>query len=141
VMHTPGHAPTCIPYLIDHAVFVGDTLIMPHSGAARSGFSGGDGSSLGRSIRRILDLPLKTGNFVGLDYPPDRRSHVAWETAVDEERARNVLILDGGSEADFVALRRAGDTTLAPPVVILSSLQVNIRAGALPPKTQMAGST
>jgi glyoxylase-like metal-dependent hydrolase (beta-lactamase superfamily II) len=133
VMHTPGHTQACVTYLIGDAAFVGDTLFMPDYGTARADFPGGDASSLYRSIRRILDLPPQTRIFVGHDYLPEGRKHFVWETTVAEERARNVHIHEGVSEADFVALRHARDATLAPPLLILPSLQVNIRAGALPP--------
>ncbi len=133
VLHTPGHTPACVSYLIDDAVFVGDTIFMPDYGTARADFPGGDAATLYRSIRRILDLPPQTRVFVGHDYLPAGRSAPAWETTVAEERARNVHVRDGVSEPEFVRLRRARDATLAAPVLILPSLQVNIRAGALPP--------
>ena len=133
VMHTPGHTAACVTYLIGDAAYVGDTLFMPDYGTARTDFPGGDAVALYRSIRRILDLPPQTRLFVGHDYLPEGRTTFAWETTVAEERARNVHIRDGVTEADFVARRQARDATLAPPALILPSLQVNIRAGALPP--------
>jgi len=135
VMHTPGHTPACVTYLIGDAAFVGDTLFMPDYGTARADFPGGDAATLYRSTRRILDLPPQTRIFVGHDYLPEGRHEFRWETTVAEERARNVHVHEGVSEAEFVAMRQARDATLAPPTLILPSLQVNIRAGALPPPT------
>jgi glyoxylase-like metal-dependent hydrolase (beta-lactamase superfamily II) len=111
---------------------VGDTLFMPDYGTARADFPGGDAATLYRSIRRILALPPETRIFVGHDYLPPGRSAPAWETTVAAERAGNVHVRDGVSEEAFVALRSARDKTLAPPRLILPSLQVNIRGGALP---------
>jgi len=133
VMHTPGHTPACVTYLIGDAAFVGDTVFMPDYGTARTDFPGGDATSLYRSIRRILDLPPETRIFTGHDYMPEGRTRAAWESTVAEQRAKNIHVHDGVSEAEFVAMRRARDSTLAPPVLILPSLQVNIRAGELPP--------
>jgi len=133
VMHTPGHTAACVTYLIGDAAYVGDTLFMPDYGTARTDFPGGDAVLLYRSIRRILTLPPETRLFVGHDYLPEGRKTFAWETTVAEERERNVHVRDGVTEADFVALRQGRDATLAPPALILPSLQVNIRAGALPP--------
>jgi len=133
VMHTPGHTPACVTYLIGDAAFIGDTLFMPDYGTARADFPGGDAATLYRSIKRILALPPQTRIFVCHDYLPEGRDAVAWETTVAEERAKNVHVHDGVSEAEFVTMRKARDKTLAAPVLILPSLQVNIRAGALPP--------
>ncbi|HAH09289.1 MAG TPA: MBL fold metallo-hydrolase [Alphaproteobacteria bacterium] len=133
VMHTPGHTPACITYVIGDAAFVGDTLFQPDYGTARADFPGGDAATLYRSIRRILDLPPSTRIFTGHDYLPAGRTLHAWESTVAGQRAHNVHIKDGVSEADFVAMRHARDASLAPPLLILPSLQVNIRAGALPP--------
>lgn len=133
VMHTPGHTPACVTYVIGDAAFVGDTLFMPDYGTARADFPGGDAATLYRSIHRILELPAATRIFVGHDYLPEGRVTPAWESSVAEQRARNVHVHDGLSEDAFVAMRRARDATLAAPVLILPSLQVNIRAGALPP--------
>ena len=135
VLHTPGHTPACVTYLIGDAAFVGDTLFMPDYGTARADFPGGDAATLYRSTRKILALPPQTRVFVGHDYLPPGRSEFRWETTVAEERARNVHVHDGVTEAEFVALREARDATLDPPTLILPSLQVNIRAGALPPAT------
>jgi glyoxylase-like metal-dependent hydrolase (beta-lactamase superfamily II) len=133
VLHTPGHTPACVTYLIDDMAFVGDTLFMPDYGTARADFPGGDAATLFRSIRKILALPPETRIFVGHDYLPQSRDTFIWETTVAEERARNVHVHDGVTEDDFVEMREARDKTLAAPRLILPSLQVNIRAGALPP--------
>ena len=133
VIHTPGHTPACATFVIDDAAFVGDTLFMPDYGTARADFPGGDAATLYRSIRRILDLPPETRVFVGHDYLPDGRDKPAWETSVAEQRAANVHVHDGVAEADFVAMRKARDATLDAPRLILPSLQVNIRGGAMPP--------
>jgi glyoxylase-like metal-dependent hydrolase (beta-lactamase superfamily II) len=136
VLHTPGHTAACVTYVIGDAAFVGDTLFMPDYGTARTDFPGGDATGLYRSIRRILALPPSTRIFVGHDYlPPTGRTENRWETTVAEQAAANVHIHAGVSEAEFVALRQARDATLAPPLLILPSLQVNTRAGALPPAT------
>lgn len=134
-LHTPGHTPACLTYTIGDAAFVGDTLFMPDYGTARADFPGGDAATLYRSIRKVLALPPETRIFVGHDYLPAGRSDYRWETTVAEERARNIHVHDGVDEADFVALRHARDATLAAPTLILPSLQVNIRAGALPAPT------
>lgn len=133
VLHTPGHTPACVTYVADDAAFVGDTVFMPDYGTARTDFPGGDAATLYRSIRKILSLPGSTRVLTGHDYPPPSRKEPAWEASVAEHRAKNIHIHDGISEADFVAMRTGRDKTLAPPVLILPSLQVNIRAGALPP--------
>lgn len=133
VLHTPGHTPACVTYLVGDAAFVGDTLFMPDYGTARSDFPGGSAERLYGSIRRILTLPASTRIFVGHDYLPAGRSEYRWETTVGEQRAANVHIHDGIGEEAFVALRHERDAKLAPPVLILPALQVNVRAGALPP--------
>lgn len=135
VLATPGHTPACVSYVLGDAVFVGDTLFMPDSGTARADFPGGDAATLYRSIRRILALPPQTRMFICHDYPPGGRS-AAWETTVAEQRAHNIHIRDGVSEADFVALRTARDRTLSMPMLIIPSVQVNIRAGELPPPSE-----
>ena len=132
-LHTPGHTPACLTYLIGDAAFVGDTLFMPDYGTARCDFPGGDARTLYRSIRRIFDLPAETRIFVGHDYPPASRGAAQWETTIAEQRAANIHIHDGISEADFVAMREARDATLEAPLLILPSLQVNIRGGRLTP--------
>jgi glyoxylase-like metal-dependent hydrolase (beta-lactamase superfamily II) len=133
VMHTPGHTPACVTYRIGDAAFVGDTLFMPDYGTARADFPGGDAATLYRSIRKILSLPAETRIFVGHDYLPPSRDEFRWETTVADERADNVHVHAGVSEDQFVAMRRARDATLSAPTLILPSLQVNIRGGALPP--------
>jgi len=133
VLHTPGHTPACVTYVIDDAAFVGDTLFMPDYGTARADFPGGDAATLYRSIHRILDLPPETRVFVGHDYLPAGRNLPAWETTVAEQRAANVHVHDGVDEDAFVAMRKARDATLGAPRLILPSLQVNIRGGEMPP--------
>lgn len=128
----PGHTPADMAYLIDGEVFVGDTLFMPDVGTARADFPGGDAHALYRSIRRILDLPPQTRMYVCHDYPPKGREP-QWETTVAEQRAKNVHVHDGVSEDEFVAMRKARDATLGVPTLILPSIQVNVRAGQLPP--------
>ncbi|MEJ2626806.1 MAG: MBL fold metallo-hydrolase [Pseudolabrys sp.] len=133
VIHTPGHTPACVSYKIGDAVFVGDTLFMPDFGTARADFPGGDAHALYRSIHRLLSLPPETRLFICHDYKAPGRDQYAWETTVGEERARNVHVRDGVSEDEFVAMRTKRDTTLAAPLLLLPSIQVNMRAGKLPP--------
>jgi glyoxylase-like metal-dependent hydrolase (beta-lactamase superfamily II) len=132
-LHTPGHTPACVTYLIGDAAFVGDTLFMPDYGTARCDFPGGDARTLFRSIRKILSLPADTRLYVGHDYLTATRHEHAWQTSVAEQSAANLHIHDGVSEDDFVALREGRDKTLSTPALLLPALQVNIRAGALPP--------
>lgn len=132
VLFTPGHTPACVSYKIGDAVFVGDTLFMPDYGTARADFPGGDAGALFRSIRRILSLPGETRLFMCHDYKAPGRETFAWETTVAEQRAKNVHIKDGVSEAAFVAMRSARDKTLQMPVLILPAIQLNVRAGRLP---------
>ena len=131
-LSVPGHTPACMAYLVGDAVFVGDTLFMPDVGTARCDFPGGDASALYRSVRRLLGLPPETRLFMCHDYPPEGRAPV-WETTVAEQRANNIHVHDGVSEAEFVKMRTARDATLAMPNLILPSVQVNIRAGEMPP--------
>jgi len=133
VLHTPGHTPACISYRIGGDVFVGDTLFMPDYGTARADFPGGDARTLYRSIARLLALPPETRLWMCHDYKAPGRETFAWQTTVGEERARNVHVHEGVSEDQFVAMREARDRTLAMPVLILPSIQVNIRAGHMPP--------
>ena len=133
VMHTPGHTPACVSYKIGDAVFVGDTMFMPDYGTARADFPGGDAAALYRSIQRVLALPAETRLFMCHDYKAPGRDQYAWETTVGEERARNVHVHEGISESDFVAMRTKRDSTLAAPLLLLPSIQVNIRAGHFPP--------
>ena len=132
-LHVPGHTPADMAYVIGDAAFIGDTLFMPDYGTARADFPGGDARTLYRSIRRLLSLPDQTGVHLCHDYKAPGRDTYAWETSVGEEREHNVHVRDGVSEDQFVAMREARDATLSPPQLILSALQVNIRAGALPP--------
>ncbi len=131
-MWVPGHTPADMAYRMDGSVFVGDTLFMPDVGTARADFPGGDARTLYRSIRRILALPAATRVYVCHDYPPAGRPP-AWCSTVAEQRAANIHVHDGVGEDEFVALRRARDTTLEVPALILPAMQVNIRAGQLPP--------
>lgn len=133
VLHTPGHTPACVTYVIGDAAFVGDTLFQPDYGTARTDFPGGDAATLYRSIRRIFALPAATRLFTGHDYPTPERSEPRWESTVAQQRQGNIHVQDGVDEASFVAMRTARDRGLAAPLLILPSLQVNIRAGALPP--------
>ena len=128
----PGHTPADMAYVVGDAVLVGDTLFMPDVGTARADFPGGDARTLYRSIRRILDLPPQTRVFVCHDYPPQGREP-RWETTVREQREHNIHVRDGITEEAFVAMRQARDATLEVPTLILPSLQVNVRAGQLPP--------
>jgi glyoxylase-like metal-dependent hydrolase (beta-lactamase superfamily II) len=132
VVHTPGHTPACIAYVIGDAAFIGDTLFMPDYGTARADFPGGDAATLYKSIRKILALPPKTRLFLCHDYMPGGRK-VAWETTVAEERAKNIHVHDGVGEADYVKMRTERDKTLDMPVLILPSIQINMRAGHFPP--------
>ena len=134
VMATPGHTPACVSFKIGDTVFVGDTLFMPDYGTARADFPGGDAAQLYRSIKRLLALPPQTRLFMCHDYlPKDGRKNFVWETTVAAERAGNVHVHDGVSEADFVAMRTTRDKTLSAPTLLLPSIQVNMRAGKLPP--------
>ena len=131
-LHTPGHTPACMTHVVGDAAFVGDTLFMPDGGSARADFPGGDARILFRSMRRILELPPSTRLFMCHDYAPNGRP-IRWESSVADERAHNIHVRDGVSEDEFVAMREARDRTLAMPRLILPALQVNMRAGALPP--------
>ncbi len=133
VLHVPGHTPADVAYTIGDAVFVGDTLFMPDYGTARADFPGGNARSLFRSVKRLLALPDATRLFMCHDYKAPGRDHYAWETTVGEERAHNVHVREGVSEDDFVAMREARDATLAAPHLLMPSIQVNMRAGKLPP--------
>jgi glyoxylase-like metal-dependent hydrolase (beta-lactamase superfamily II) len=133
VLHTPGHTPACVSYKVGSNVFVGDTLFMPDYGTARADFPGGDARMLYRSIRRLLSLPDETTLWMCHDYKAPGRDTFSWKTTVAEERAANVHVHDGVDEDTFVAMREARDRTLEMPVLILPSVQVNIRAGHMPP--------
>ncbi len=132
-LSVPGHTPACMAYRIGDSVFVGDTLFMPDVGTARCDFPGGDAATLYRSVKKLLSLPPETRLFMCHDYPPDGRG-IHWVSTVAEQRQSNIHINDQISEQAFVDLRTRRDATLAMPVLILPAVQVNIRAGALPPK-------
>lgn len=131
VLHTPGHTPACVSYRVGDDVFIGDTLFMPDYGSARCDFPGGDAATLYRSVQRLLSLPDHTRLHLCHDYPPDNRP-ACWVTTVADQRAHNVHLHSGVSEADFIALRQARDRQLAMPVLLLPAVQVNVRAGRLP---------
>jgi glyoxylase-like metal-dependent hydrolase (beta-lactamase superfamily II) len=131
-IHTPGHTPACMTYLVGDAAFVGDTLFMPDYGTARCDFPGGDARQLYRSIRKIFALPAATRLFMCHDYKAPGRDDYRWETSVAEERTRNIHVHDGVDEDSFVAMRKARDAKLDMPRLILPSVQVNMRAGELP---------
>jgi glyoxylase-like metal-dependent hydrolase (beta-lactamase superfamily II) len=133
VMAVPGHTPACVAYQFGDAVFVGDTLFMPDVGTARCDFPGGDAHALYRSVRRLLSLPPQTRLFMCHDYPPPDRP-IAYETTVAAQRAGNIHVHDGVTEEAFVAMRTRRDATLEMPVLILPAVQINIRAGEMPPK-------
>ncbi|WP_370227207.1 MBL fold metallo-hydrolase [Cognatishimia sp.] len=132
VMHTPGHTPACLTYVIGDCAFVGDTLFMPDFGTARCDFPGGSSEMLYESIQRILTLPDATRIFVGHDYKAPGRDEFAWETSVAEEKARNVHVGGAASKEAFIEMRDARDATLKKPALIIPSLQVNMRAGQMP---------
>jgi glyoxylase-like metal-dependent hydrolase (beta-lactamase superfamily II) len=131
VMHTPGHTPACLTYVIGQDAFVGDTLFMPDYGSSRCDFPGGDAASLYRSIQKVLALPAPTKLHLCHDYPPAGRAP-AWVSSVKEQREQNVHVHDGIAEADFVSMRTARDKTLSLPALILPAVQVNLRAGKFP---------
>lgn len=131
-LFVPGHTPADLAYQFDDAIFIGDTMFMPDAGSARADFPGGDARQLYRSIRKLLDYPPETRLFMCHDYPAGSRS-VKWESTVADERTHNIHVHDGISEEEFVAMRTARDATLEMPVLIFPSVQVNIRAGQLPP--------
>ena len=130
--HVPGHTPACMAYLFGDALFVGDTLFMPDGGTARCDFPGGDAKTLFHSIKRLLTLPSETRMFVCHDYQPNDRE-LQFETTVGMQRAENIHVNDKVTEESFVSMRETRDATLGMPTLILPSLQVNIRAGQLPP--------
>jgi glyoxylase-like metal-dependent hydrolase (beta-lactamase superfamily II) len=133
VLYTPGHTPGCVSFKIGENIFVGDTVFMPDYGTARTDFPGGNAQSLYRSIKRIFAFPDETALWMCHDYKPDGRDSYAWRSSVGEQRRANIHIHDGISEESFVEMRRARDKTLHKPVLILPSIQVNIRAGNMPP--------
>ena len=133
VLHTPGHTPACLTYVIGDAAFVGDTLFMPDYGTARCDFPGGSSAALYDSMQKILALPDATRIFVCHDYKAPGRDEFAWETTVGEEKAKNIHVGGGVSKAEFTAMRDARDAELGMPRLIVPSLQVNMRAGRMPP--------
>jgi glyoxylase-like metal-dependent hydrolase (beta-lactamase superfamily II) len=132
-LYVPGHTPACVAYQFGDAVFVGDTLFMPDVGTARCDFPGGDARTLYASTRKLLSLPAHTRLFMCHDYPPKGRE-VTFETTVAEQRERNIHVHDGITEEQFVDMRTRRDATLEMPVLILPAVQINIRAGEMPPK-------
>ena len=133
VLHTPGHTPACLTYIIEDAAFVGDTLFMPDFGTARCDFPGGSSQTLYESIQKILALPDETKIFVGHDYKAPGRDEYSWETTVGEQRRKNVHIGGDVKAEAFVKLRDERDAKLAMPKLIVPSLQINMRAGNMPP--------
>lgn len=133
VLHTPGHTPACLSYVIGDAVFVGDTLFMPDFGTARCDFPGGDAKTLFKSIQKVLSLPEETRIFLCHDYKAPGRDEYVHETTVGEQRKHNIHVHEGITEEEFVKMRTARDATLAMPTLILPSVQVNMRAGEMPP--------
>ncbi len=134
VIAVPGHTPACVAYKIGDAVFLGDTLFMPDVGTARTDFPGGDARALYASIRRVLDLPPATRLFACHDYPPGNSRPIAFESTVLEQRTRNIHVRDDIRETDFIAMRTQRDATLDMPTLLLPAVQVNIRAGEMPPR-------
>ena len=132
VLHTPGHTPACLTYVIGDAAFVGDTLFMPDFGTARCDFPGGSADQMYDSVQRILSLPDDTRIFVGHDYKAPGRDVYAWESTVGEQKAKNVHVGGGASRETFVGMREARDATLGMPKLIVPSLQVNMRGGNMP---------
>lgn len=133
VIHTPGHTPACVTYVIEDAAFIGDTMFMPDFGSARADFPGGDASTLYRSVRKILALPDSTRIFCCHDYKAPGRDEFAWETTVGQQRSSNLHMRDGVSEQEFVVMRTARDKTLKVPQLLIPAIQINLRAGELPP--------
>lgn len=133
VLHTPGHTPACVSYVIGDAAFVGDTIFMPDYGSARCDFPGGDARTLYRSVQRLFALPDETRVFLCHDYKAPGRDAFAWQTTIGEQRRRNVHIHEGIDEAGFVDMRTSRDRTLDMPLLIIPSIQVNMRAGHMPP--------
>ena len=133
-IHTPGHTPACMSHVIGDAVFVGDTLFMPDYGTARCDFPGGDARTLYQSVQKLLALPDDTRMFLCHDYLPESRSEYQWETTVGDQRRDNIHVHEGVSEEEFVSMREKRDATLDMPRLILPSVQINMRAGHLPPE-------
>lgn len=134
ILHTPGHTPACVSYLVEDAVFVGDTLFMPDFGTARADFPNGSAKVLYQSIQKLLSLPDRTRVFVGHDYKSDTRDEYAWETSIFQEKRNNIHVKMGTTEQDFVRLREQRDAKLPVPKLLLPAIQLNIRAGSLSPE-------
>lgn len=132
-MHTAGQTPACMTYVCGNAAFIGDTLFMPDYGTARVDFPGGDAATLYRSIRKVFELPGETVLYLCHDYLPEGRCEYVWQTTVADERRSNIHVRDGVTEVEYVKLREARDRTLDVPKLLLPSVQVNIRAGRVPP--------
>jgi glyoxylase-like metal-dependent hydrolase (beta-lactamase superfamily II) len=132
-MHTPGHTPACMTYVVGDAAFIGDTLFMPDYGSARCDFPGGDARQMYRSIQKIFALPPQTRLFLCHDYKAPGRDEYKWETTVAEQRAKNLHVHDGVTEDEFASMRQKRDATLSMPKLIIPSVQVNMRAGQMPP--------
>ena len=132
-LFVPGHTPACMAYKIGDAIFVGDTMFMPDVGSARCDFPGGDAKALYESVQKLLSYPPETRLFMCHDYPPNERV-IKFETSVAEQKKSNIHLKDGISAADFIAMRSKRDATLEMPVLILPAVQINIRAGHMPPK-------
>ena len=133
VIHTPGHTPACLSYVIGDAVFVGDTIFMPDFSTARTDFPGGSAEDLYRSIQRLFELPDETRVFTAHDYKAPGRENFAWESTIGEQKARNVHVGNGQDMATFVQMREERDAKLGMPRLILPSVQVNMRGGEMPP--------
>jgi len=132
VLHTPGHTPACLTYVVGDAAFVGDTLFMPDFGTARCDFPGGSAETMWESVQKILSLPESTRIFVGHDYKAEGRDHYAWETTVGAQKRLNKHVGEGKSREDFIRMRTERDAQLGMPRLIVPSLQVNMRAGQMP---------
>ncbi len=136
VMHTPGHTPACLTYVIGEAAFVGDTLFMPDFGTARADFPGGSAEALYHSIQKLFTLPDETRVFVGHDYKAPGRDEFAWETTIGEQKSRNKHVGQGCAADDFIKMRETRDAELSMPRLIVPSLQINMRAGHMPPEDE-----
>ncbi|SFI97864.1 MBL fold metallo-hydrolase [Albimonas pacifica] len=139
VLHTPGHTPACLTYVIGDAAFVGDTLFQPDFGTARCDFPGGSAEMLWASVQKILSLPDETRIFTCHDYKAPGRDEYAWESTVGEQKAKNVHVGGGATEADFIRMRTERDAKLGMPKLIIPSIQVNMRAGRMPPPEEDGG--
>jgi glyoxylase-like metal-dependent hydrolase (beta-lactamase superfamily II) len=136
VIHTPGHTPACVSYLIEDAVFVGDTIFMPDFGSARTDFPNGSAKALYQSIQKLLALPDQTRMFVGHDYKSSSRDVYAWETNVLEQKHHNIHVKKGVSEIQFITMRNTRDESLPAPKLLIPAIQLNIRGGQMPPKEE-----